>query len=863
MAVSNPCLNWEILDNVFYRSRTCYDQINWPINTNMATENSSLDDFNVSIGQFASIIAIYPKTISKFKSIDEIVISSGSGDLIFTISWNFILNPICKIGWSNNNELILVLKSGKYRIYYNYDGDFEEFDILQNLTSINENSNILISDVIFDKIGFTIKTSNNQFIYIQNIQNPSISSIVQFNQLKTNDSIEPYHISSWTIILPPDCTLKSLSNIKLIVFTTAGLLILKPNNNLISDSSSLSFIQKDLLNSISIIKMSPNNNFAALYCSTTSRLFILDGDFQDLLIQHDLNSKPLDLAWCSNDVIVLNYSDYLSLIGPSSNSINFFTNNKSFIKSEIDGLYYLTNNEVNFISKVSKITEDTFKIGSTSPSAILLDSIDYLDKHSPKANDHLEIISNNLTIAIDNCIRASNEEFDIYWQKNLLRAANFGKINLDLYDPTEFVQTCDYLRILNIIRSKEIGFFLTYNQLINLSIEKLIDLLLLRKFHYLCLKIVNFLNLPNYKILTNWACCKLKNSSNLNDNELLSIIYEKLKSFNIDWTKIAKIAFIEGREKLSKNFLTYEPDTSKKIEFLLNINSNNNNDELEYALIKADEDGDVDSLVLILYELYYSLSNVEFFKEINNKENAIGILKSVIYQIDEDNNLLRNFMFQDDDLLGMIIFDLNKISKSNNELNPKDLIKIQSMLNNSKKIQYLSQILKTQIKLLNLQKDDLTTKFNDIKIGDSLIDTINKIIPIDLKLACSIANKFNMSQKQLSFLILKTLSKDNDKFAELYDYATINGGGKSIGFESFCYEFLKIGEKRQAGLYIPLCKNMTTKQRIRAYINCDMWKNAVSEAGSKNEIEILRSMRDNRTGWESKLANDELERLGK
>lgn len=871
MPVSNPSLSWELLDTVFYRSRICYDNINWPIDSENINSNNnefSLNNYFVSIGPFASILALYPKPSSNNYLSNKIIICSSSGNLIFTINWNFINNPICEIGWSENNELIIVLKSGKYRIYYNYEGDFEEFDIFNIINlPLNLSSNLSIIKVIFSKSGFVIQTSNNNFIYIQNnnLRNPSISTIIQFPQLVIKQDsmiIEPYHILSWNLNSIPDNSIKSLSKLKLFIFTSAGLLILNKNTPI---DQLPSFKHSSLLNSISLVNISPNNNFAALYCSLSYRLYILDGNFNDLLVQHDLeknlSSQPTSISWCSNDVVVLSYFDYISVIGPSSDSINFFTNGNSFIRGEIDGLYYLTNNQLNFFSKVSKITEDTFKIGSTSPSAILIDAIDYLDKHSPKANDHLEIIDNNLVIAVDNCIRASSEEFDLYWQKKLLRAASFGKINLDLYNPIEFVQTCDYLRILNIIRSQEIGIFLTYNQLINIGIEKLIDILLLRKLHYLCIKIVEFLNLPNFKILTNWASYKLKNSSNINDDELLSILYNKLKNSKIDWTKIAYISYIEGREKLARNLLSYEPNTLKKIEFLLDININTKGDELDYALIKANEDGDVDCIILILYELFNSMSNAEFFKKIDDKFNAIGILKNIVYQMDPNFEMLRNFMFQYDDIIGLIIYD---ILNEKDLTDKKKLIKLQSLTSSSKSTQYLSILLKQQIKLINLQKEDLQIKFNDLIIpNESLIKTIEKIIPIDLKYACSIASKFQINNKQLAFTILKTLSKKNDKFSELYDYATLNGGGKLIGFESFYYQLAKNGEKRQAGLYIPLCKNLTTKQIIKAYICCGMWKEAVFEASNKNEIEILKAMRDSRDGREAKIASDEIERLGK
>ena len=860
MPVSNPSLNWELLDTVYYRSRTCYDSLDWPSSSSgSALHDLDLEHCNIAIGPFASLIALYPKSLSCLEAASEILVCSGAGQLLFSIPWNFVLNPIAKLGWSPSGELLVVTVAGKYRVYYNYQGDFEEFVIFTDLLQLNdtESESSTVLDAVFTKTGFAIRSSNNHFAYIQNHRKPSTRTTVLCSQLATAEPIEPYHVTSWTLTSPPEDSPNSLAKVRFFVFTSAGLCVLT------SSTSVPSFTNKPLLTSITHVDIALNNSFAALYSASSSTLYILDGEFNDLLAQHELEKPPLQISWCSNDVVVMAFPDSISVVGPSSDTLDFYTNGIPYLKGELDGLYYLTTTELCFLSRVLPVTEDTFRIGSTSPSAILLDAIDYLDRHSPKANDHLEIIDDHMVMAVDGCIRAASEEFDLYWQKNLLRAAAFGKINLDLYDPTEFVQTCDYLRVLNIIRSQEIGIFMTHAQLHSIGVEKIIDLLLLRQMHYLCLKISGFLNLPNYKILTDWACCKLKHSSgtDVDNDKLLAAIHDKLKSSKIDWTHIAYVAYTEGQQKLARNLLSYEPDTSKKVQFLLDINSSISGDEIEYALTKADEDGDVDSLVLILLELYGSLSSVEFFKAIDQKPNAIGVLKSVFCQIDEKGGMLKNFMFQDDDIIGSLIIDIVS-TKSNKSVESIDLTKLQSLASRSKQTQSTVPYLKSETKLLKIQ-NELQSNLYNILPGEPLLDTLQKIIIVDLKQAITVARKFNIPPKQLTGLVLKVLAARNDKHTELYDYATINGGGKIIGFETFFYELAKLGERRQAGLYLSFCKKMTVKQKIRSYIFCGMWKEAVAEAGSKNEIKLLRSMAESRTGWEAKIASDELEHLGK
>lgn len=815
-----------MIDTVFYRSRPCYESLNWPF------DNFNLKDYMVSIGPFASIYALYPKSAVVNLQLtdvnDCITVLNGSGMEIFRINWNFTLNQIVKVGFTRDSKLIMVLKTGICRLYYNYQGDFNEYDLKLGT----------IKDARFSLNGdFAVQTHSNKFAYIPNIQDPSP---VIFQQLETED-VEPYHITTWTFTASkgPSETAAThgefQDSVRFFIFTTTGISILT------STSTEPILLNHAFLQSVHLVSISPNQNFAALYAANS--IYILDGEFNDLLIQHENVSNVSDLRWCSNDVVVYTCNNSLNVLGPTLETLKFYTSGTPYLHAEIDGLYYLTNDGLNFFSRVSNITEETFKIGSSSPSSVLLDSIEYLDRRSPKANDLLEVIMDDLVLAVDGCIRAASEEFDVYWQKNLLRAAAFGKVNLDLYDSTEFVQTCNYLRILNIIRAPDKGIFMTYNQLQEFGIEKLIDVLLLRQLHYLCLKICDFLDLPNFKIMTDWASCKLKYSTNSSDDELLSLIVTKLEKEKIDWTSLSYVAHNEGRTTLAKNFLTYEPSTSKKVRFLLDV-GDGNYDELEYALTISDEDSDADSILLILLQLHGTLTNVEFFKIINDKPSAIGVLKSYFYQFDD--TMLENFMFQDDDIIGQILLENNMAKKT-------------VLMNRSKYTQFLQSPTNNFNKVEQVQLD-LRNTFANIVAGEPIIKTLEKIIVVDLKKAQNVASKLNVTSRQFAMCVLQTLAPIAAKHPELYDFAN-SKHGKVLKFETYFRELLKRGEKRQAGLYLKSCKDMASREKIKAYIQCGMWKEAVQEAAYRKDTDILTQMRDSRTGWESKLASEELQRL--
>lgn len=105
-----------------------------------------------------------------------------------------------------------------------------------------------------------------------------------------------------------------------------------------------------------------------------------------------------------------------------------------------------------------------FLPGSTSPAAILFEAMELFEKRSPKADEQIRMIRPELVSAVDTCIDAAGREFESHWQKKLLKAATFGKTFLDLYNPTDFVQMTQTLRVLNAARFYEVGIPLTYDQ---------------------------------------------------------------------------------------------------------------------------------------------------------------------------------------------------------------------------------------------------------------------------------------------------------------------------------------------------------------------------------------------------------------
>jgi len=127
-------------------------------------------------------------------------------------------------------------------------------------------------------------------------------------------------------------------------------------------------------------------------------------------------------------------------------------------------------------------TLSIFKPGSTSPSATLYDAWENFSKRSPKADESIRSIRPDLAAAVDECIDAAGQEWEPKWQRRLLnvgpsdsvlacvptcysiQAAKFGRSFLDLHNPNDFVNTGQALKVLNAVRTWDIGIPITYSQ---------------------------------------------------------------------------------------------------------------------------------------------------------------------------------------------------------------------------------------------------------------------------------------------------------------------------------------------------------------------------------------------------------------
>ena len=383
--------------------------------------------------------------------------------------------------------------------------------------------------------------------------------------------------------------------------------------------------------------------------------------------------------------------------------------------------------------------------------------MDHFDKKSPKADENIRSIKNELLEAVNQCTEAAGHEISHALQKSLLKAASFGKSFLDFYDPSPFVEMCQTLRVLNAVQHFEIGIPLTIQQFKLLGPWGLIEKLMNQHEHLLAIKLCEYLKIKSDRVLVHWACTKVMAKKTMfSDSDVCTMIVDKLSNVpGISYAEIASTAYKAGKTELATKLLDYEPRGADQVPLLLSMRQD------EVALSKAIESGDTDLVYLVVLHIKRSKSPPEFFKIIKNKAVALDLLISYCKQ--QDLQLLNDIYAQ----LGQIqeVANSSIIEAYQNEDDmDKCIDHLQEAYNllNEAKDPFTSKLTEEQIKLLLLQKE-LESSIGGHYVGDSISDCLFKLIKLDQsKRVAKIRSDFKVPDKRFWWIKIKALASIAD-----------------------------------------------------------------------------------------------------
>lgn len=518
----------------------------------------------------------------------------------------------------------------------------------------------------------------------------------------------------------------------------------------------------------SSISVSPNGKLLALVLQKDKKLWVVSSDFQRSLSEFDFTECEgyqealaereaeggggamaaggiagveglRQVEWCGNNTVALAFSNSsVVLVGPFGDSLvyNYPAASGVHLVAEVDGVRVLSADRHELIQKVAASTEAVFRPGSSDPAALLLDASDHLatpsravtsrkgggidgsssnDKSSTtRADEALRAISSSLAQAVDTCIDAASHEWDPSWQRRLLRAAALGKSFLDAgsgYDSTRFVETSRKLRVLNNVRSYEVGVPMSYDEFegeandeVGAGAVALVDRLTTRNHHLLALRIAEHLKLRPDSILKHWARAKIAKSTASasasttaavtgappskrhpgtyqDDSSLCTLIVSNFTSQgdSVSYSSIASWAYTAGRTRLATKLLDYEPRAVDQVPLLLKMGQDRR------ALEKSVESGDTDLVYHVLLRLKGAMSRGDFFRVVQRgwqdeeeegdakaakkrattsasrrvySDLAVRLLEG--YARDFEPDLLKDLYFTDDRRLDSALLDLEE-----------------------------------------------------------------------------------------------------------------------------------------------------------------------------------------------------------
>ncbi|OTB20223.1 hypothetical protein K445DRAFT_371862 [Daldinia sp. EC12] len=791
MEATHPTAGWERVGDRFYRKTQLY--------TAVFDQDLDLDNYIVAGAPYGGAVAIcrddtkivsYQPSKSSKPSID---IYSCAGKLLKSISWD--KGSIKGLGWSEDEKLLVVSYDGTVRCYYNLQGDFTQFSLGREAEDFGVHS------CRFYDNGMVALLTNNILISVSSYDEPRPKPLA---------SPPEGEVYAWAIISPSFTLSRSVE-----VLLSIGKTVYVVDKTECEDR----FLD---IGPFSHISVSPNGKFAALYAAD-GKAHVITADFQSRLSEHDSKSQltPKYLEWCGNDAVVIAWEDEVNVVGPNNAAASFVYEGRVHVIADHDGVRLITNDVCDFLQKVPDVTDEVFRLGSESPASVLLDAVEQLENQSPKADDNIQLIRPNLVEAVDTCVAAAGHEFSVHWQKQLLKAASFGKSVLDIYNSDDFVDMCETLRVINAVRYYEVGLPLSYEQYQRLTPEGLIQRLINRHEYLLALRIAGYLRLPTDRIFVHWASAKVRVGTE-DEETICRMVVEKLSGKpGISFEAIARAAYDEGRGRLATELLNHEPRAGRQVPLLLSM------EEDEIALDKAIESGDSDLILFVLLHLKKKLPLASFFRVINARPTATALVESSA-ALEDDNALLKDLYYQDDRRVdGAGVFVREALRQPDARTESDKLALAAKLLSDSKENYFELAALKEAAQLLRMQEAldrDLTDTFTGLSVNETLF----KLIRLGYhNKAKKIQSEFKVPERVAWWIRLRALVAKRD-WNEIEDIA--KSRKSPIGWEPFFNQILQAGNPRLAASFIPKCTNLEPGAAITMYEKCGMRVKAAEEA---------------------------------
>ena len=354
-------------------------------------------------------------------------------------------------------------------------------------------------------------------------------------------------------------------------------------------------------------------------------------------------SQNFQFLFCGEDTIAIYGLRLIFLVNKYSGTIIYKLTDlgdeqalkgKLFAKliQEIDGIRYLTDEGIFFISKVNRDLLSICDPFSKSSTKKLLKAYEYYVDNSPNSEKSLREISNYLPRAINSLqIAAGNIFWTVHYgeeennekkdlQLFLLKAAQFGKVYLNEieneFNYDKFVENCKEIKCVNNLRNhSKFPRMITFNEYKNMDSKDLIKKIMRNLNFGMAFEICHFLEYSDKKVYQRYAVAKIKKiSKNINrseEDELFNLLKRKLENVpNFSFLKLAKKAFKYRKKQLGKQLLDIEKSPLNKIPQYIE------DEDWDEALKLTDTIFDKNVINAVLHKMYKKVKLDEFLDKV-------------------------------------------------------------------------------------------------------------------------------------------------------------------------------------------------------------------------------------------------------
>ncbi|KAH8600344.1 Vps16, C-terminal region-domain-containing protein [Bisporella sp. PMI_857] len=708
--MESPTADWEKVGDKFYRKIQLY--------TEVFDKDLELENYIVTGCSYGGAIALY-RDESKLHSLQgsqsskaSIDLYSCAGKLIRRLNWD--KGSIKGLGWSDDEQLIIVTADGTVRCYYDLQGDFTQFSLGNGAEEYG------VIACRFYGSGFAALLSNNHLISVPRYEEPRPT------RLATPPEGD---VHSWTII-PPAYTLSRSVEVLLSISQTIYVV----------DAAESEDRQLDI-GPFTHLSVSPN------------------GKLCRIVHWRRQSDTTTGLQWCGNDAVVIAWDDEVHVNRGQTTLRKYFYDGRVHLIADHDGIRLITNDICDFLQKVPEVTDE---------------------------------------------VKAAGLEFNIHWQKQLLKAASFGKSSL---------------RVLNAVRFYEIGLPLSYDQFVRLTPEKLVRRLINRREY-----------LSFHRIYVHWASQKVRVSSE-DEDTICRMIVEKLAGKRgISFEEIARAAYDEGRGRLATELLNHEPRAGKQVPLSLIWK------KMKSRSIKPSRAEIQILCFFVVLHLKKKLQLSAFFRVINSRPTATALIEASAQA--DDSELLKDLYYQDDRRIDGANVFIREALKQNESRSASDKLSLA--------VKLLSDSKETAFEVKSLQEATTSyTIFKLVRLGYT--SRVKKM-----------QSEFKIPDKTFWWIRLRALVAKRD-WNELEELSKTRKS--PIGWEPFFNLILAAGNPKLAALFIPkAAPSLKPGEAISMYEKCGMRIKAAEEAVKVKDIESLDRLRQ--AAGIGSVEGREIERIG-